>query len=407
MVGYNALPALIQYLVIQYHNHYSLLIMWEVWIVTVFLLVPTMLAGATFPVLSHLCARERSRLARAIGMLYSANTLGCILGSAAAGFLLIPHVGLRNTVLLCGGLYLLSGAAVLFKTRERLAGAVALGALVASIFLLPNWQHDVMSLGIFDIDVEAATSPDFTPGPEPKLTYYREGSTCTVAVINFGDLRTLKINGKADASTGLDRSTQMLSGHLPLLLADKTDRVLVVGLGCGASAGAATLHPAKEIDCVEIEPAVGEAAHYFSVVNHDVFSDPRFHLVFADARNYLAATRRKYDVISAEPSNPWVAGVASLYTVEHFQACRERLADDGLICQWLQAYSMSPEDMSTVIASFTKVFPDAMLFGLDASGVDLMLIAAEAPLAAQPPGPHRPAAEPPEGPCRPAHPGLR
>ena len=130
---------------------------------------------------------------------------------------------------------------------------------------------------------------------------------------------------------------------------------------------------------MEIEPAVGEAAHYFSYVNHNVFADRRFHLIIADGRNYLAATRRKYDVITCEPSNPWIAGVASLFTVEHFQACREALADDGTICQWLQFYSMAPEDVASIIAAFTKVFPDAILWSAENSCSDMMLVARKHP----------------------------
>ncbi len=124
---------------------------------------------------------------------------------------------------------------------------------------------------------------------------------------------------------------------------------------------------------------MGQAAHYFSHINHNVFRDPRFHLIIADGRNYLATTRQKYDVITCEPSNPWIAGVASLYTVEHFQACRDALADDGTICQWMQFYSMAPEDAASIIASFTKVFPDAILWSAENSCTDVMLVARKHP----------------------------
>ena len=117
----------------------------------------------------------------------------------------------------------------------------------------------------------------------------------------------------------------------------------------------------------------------FTRVNHNVFSDPRFHLIIADGRNYLAASRNKYDVITCEPSNPWIAGVASLFTVEHFQACRDALADDGTICQWLQFYSMAPEDAASIIAAFTKVFPDAILWSAEKSCTDVMLVARKHP----------------------------
>ena len=377
---YNYLAQVFHLIVTYYNHNYPALLFLEVSVILAFLLLPTVLAGAAFPVLSRLLIQDERRLSRGVGLLYSANTLGCIVGSFAAGFVLIPLIGMRTTVLLCAACYVVTGAAVLMypRGRTRLAGGAALVALAGALLLTPSWRRDLMSAGMFDasITVSSVLAPSaFT------VRYYREGSVCTVSVIRHEDgVMSLRVNAKPDASSsGLDRLTQVMTAHLPMLLADRTDKVLVVGLGCGASAGAATLHPAKRIDCVEIEPAVAEAARLFTNVNHNVFADPRFHLIFADARNYLAASREQYDVITSEPSNPWVAGVASLFTVEHFQACRDRLAEDGIICQWLHLYGMSPDDFLSIVSAFIKVFPDATLWGADTGGSDLVLIAKRHP----------------------------
>jgi len=384
-LGYNYLPVVFYFLVSRFQHTYPLLLSLQVAVILLYLLPPTLLAGASFPVVARLWVRDSATLSRGIGALYAANTGGCLLGAALTGFLLIPRLGLHTTVLLCAGLYVLVGVAVLLAGRTH---RPALGVAVLAVFLvaagaLPDWRHDLMSLGLF----HGTETTDILNTEWFKMVYYREGSTCTVAVADVAPepgttepVRVLKVNGKVDASTNpADTGTQEMSAHLPLLLADRTDSALVVGLGCGATAGAALLHPVSRIDCVEIEPAVAEGARYFANLNHGVLTNHRFHLVLADGRNYLAATGRRYDVITSEPSNPWVAGVASLFTVEHFQACRDALAEDGLVCQWLHLYSMHPEDVASIIGSFVKVFPNATLWGADESGSDAMLIARKHP----------------------------
>ena len=359
---------------------YSVLLLFEVLVIVGCLIVPTLCSGAAFPILSRIYVRRSDALSRSLGFLYAANTFGCILGAFAAGFLLIPDIGLRATVLLCAGLYTITGAAVLIAERgSRTLGTFFLVALVAIIFLLPPWRPELMSAGFFRNLIEPKAAKEYVE-QERKILFYREGSLATVAVSQVGSSLSLIINGKVDASNvDEEMDTQTLLAHLPLLFAPRRDSVLVVGLGSGTTSGAAALHPVRSIDCIEIEPVVAQAARYFRSINRNVLSNPRFHLIAADARNYLAATPKRYDVIISEPSNPWVAGVASLFTVEHFQALRDRLAEDGIVCQWIHIYQMSPDDLASIIASFVKVFPDGMLWWVSRNRVDVALIAQKHP----------------------------
>jgi spermidine synthase len=361
-------------------SRYSVLLLFEVLVIVGCLMIPTLCSGAAFPILSRIYVRRSEALSRSLGFLYAANTFGCILGAFAAGFLLIPEIGLRSTVLLCAGLYTITGAAVLMAERNsRNLGGFFLAALAAVIFLLPPWRPELMSAGFFRNLVEPKAAKEYVE-QERKVIFYREGSLATVAVSRVGSSISLIINGKVDASNmDEEMDTQTLLAHMPLLFAARRDSVLVVGLGSGTTSGAAALHPVRSIDCVEIEPVVAQAARYFRSINRNVLSNPRFHLIAADARNYLAATPKRYDVIVNEPSNPWVAGVASLFTVEHFQALRDRLADDGIICQWIHIYQMSPDDLASIIASFVKVFPDSMLWWVSRNRVDVALIAQKHP----------------------------
>ena len=182
----------------------------------------------------------------------------------------------------------------------------------------------------------------------------------------------LKVNGKPEASTAGDMPTQILIGSLPLLVRERTDNVLLIGLGSGVTLGSVEQFPVKQITCVELEPAVLEATRYFEDVNNRPLEDPRLRMVSNDGRNFIYTTNEKFDVIVSEPSNPWISGVANLFTLEYFKRGAERLKDDGLFSQWLQMYEMSPEDVRTLIATFRAAFPQVYIFR-GAEG-DLMLL---------------------------------
>jgi spermidine synthase len=193
-----------------------------------------------------------------------------------------------------------------------------------------------------------------------------------VAVQKQGGGRVLKVNGKPEASTTGDMPTQVLIGALPLLVREHTDDVLLIGLGSGVTLGTVEQFPVKRVTCVELEPAVIEASRHFEDVNNRPLEDHRLRMISNDGRNFIYTTDEKFDVIVSEPSNPWVTGVANLFTLEYFKRGAERLKDDGLFSQWLQIYEMAPEDVRTLIATFRAAFPNVYLFR-GAEG-DLMLL---------------------------------
>src|SRR6185295_18608879 len=133
--------------------------------------------------------------------------------------------------------------------------------------------------------------------------------------------------------------------------------VLVIGLGRGITTGAVARHPVERLHVIEIEPAVVEASRFFTGDNGDVLRDPRVRLTIADARNFLLTTPSRYDVITSEPSNPWIGGVASLFSREFFELVRQRLRPGGVMVQWVHGYGLAPEDFGMIVATFRSVFP--------------------------------------------------
>src|SRR3989338_2581290 len=171
--------------------------------------------------------------------------------------------------------------------------------------------------------------------------------------------------------------TQVLSAHVPLLLHPDPRRVLVIGLGSGVTVGHAARHPVSLVHCAEIEPAVIEGARYFEKENYGVHENPKVSLVVADGRNFLRATRQEYDVIISEPSNPWMAGLAYLFTREFYTLAKRRLAPDGVMCQWLQLYGLFPRDVKLMLKTFHEAFPHVSVWS-SVPG-DLLLVGSMAP----------------------------
>ncbi|MBI5243347.1 MAG: fused MFS/spermidine synthase [Elusimicrobia bacterium] len=351
--------------------------------------VPTVLMGAVLPWAVASAGPERGRIGAATGTYYSANTLGAIIGSALAGLALVPMLGTEKALVCASWLY--AGGAVLavaFSSEEAgIRSAFAAGTVLLMIeaaLLCPSWDPRILSSGMFlygGMYAEVRGYKGFLKRMlADKVIFYRDGRIATVAVLEgAGEERYLRINGKTDASQGRDIATQTLLGVLPLLMhPQEPRRSLVIGLGSGASAAVLASGAGMEaVDIVEIEPAVSEAAALFAKANRNVLRDPRARVIHADARQFLAAAGLPYDIISSEPSNPWVSGVAGLYTLEAFESARSRLAPDGVFCQWFHSYHMSVDDFRMIMRTFSAVFPHSML--MFNGGTDFFLLGSRKP----------------------------
>ena len=214
-----------------------------------------------------------------------------------------------------------------------------------------------------------------------RLLYYREAATATVSVREALGNRSLSIDGKVDASNGADMLTQRLLAHLPLLLHPQPERVAIIGLGSGVTLGAALKHPIARADVLEISPEVVEAASFFAPDNSQALDDPRTRVIVGDGRIHFMLSPSRYDVIISEPSNPWMAGIASLFTREFFESARDNLEPGGVLCQWAHTYDISNGDLRSIVATFLSVFPNGSLW-LIGKG-DVLLVGSAEPLDAR------------------------
>ena len=349
--------------------------------------VPAMCLGMTLPLISRVATAELTRTGRSVGRVFAVNTLGTVLGAVLTGLAFLPWFGLARTFVLGLTLNALIGVAVLLRARPRARSAWVGGALagmavlwwIAGTQLAPRWQQ-TFAIGLWRLSNPATTLDGFRQmQARMHLLYHRDGSGSSVAVTETrtedgAELITLRTNGKVDASSGNDMSTQMLLGHIPLLSHPRATNVLVVGAGSGVTAGAVLQHPSvQHVDVVEISPEIVEAARtYFARFNHGSLTDPRTRLHLEDAKTFLQTTPERYDVIVTEPSNPWMAGVAALFSREFYEDCRARLQPGGLVAQWLQTYETDDATCELVLATFSAVFPQVSLW--QTGNGDLLLL---------------------------------
>jgi spermidine synthase len=344
------------------------------------LLVPAALFGATFPLCVRMVAASGQPVGAAVARVLAWNTLGALLGPLLAAFVLLPRMGLQATLIVAAGIH--ATAALLALGRGSHGGRPFLvrAALVApalGLALLPRWDLERLAGGAYRYAHREAAGELDESLHAGELVYYRDGALGTVSVKRLGGTKALAVDGKVDATDSADMATQRLLAHLPMLLHGAAREVLVVGLGSGATAASALGYDLATLDVVEISPEVVEAARlHFGAVNAAVFRDPRTRLRVGDARNHLLLTRARFDVVISEPSNPWMAGVASLFTRDFFALVRSRLRAGGLFAQWMHVYGLPVESVRSVLGSFADVFPQSAVFQVSES--DLVLVGSEA-----------------------------
>ena len=347
------------------------------------LLAPMTIAfGAAFPFAVAVATRRDETVSADLGLIYAANTAGAIAGALLAGFALIPWLGLQSTIRLVTMVGAVGAIGIVFLGRaggsaRLLSGALAAGVVALALWL-PDWDRLLLSSGGYKY-AALLRGPDLRAGLSVgELLYYDEGPTGTVAVRKAGGTTSLAIDGKVDASNSGDMLTQRLLAHVPLLLHPDPKRVAILGLGSGVTLGSALTHPIERADVLEISPEVVAAARFFDKENHQALTNPKTRVIVGDGRTHLLLTHERYDVIVSEPSNPWMAGIASLFTREFFEAARARLEPGGILCQWAHTYDISTEDLQSIAATFLSVFPDGTLW-LVGDG-DVLLVGSTDPL---------------------------
>lgn len=370
----NAVPGMLRDLLIAHQREPQAILAGQLGIAALVLLPAALCLGAVFPLAARVVHRAGEGAGRAIGNLYAVNTAGTVLGAAGAGLYLLPTLGSLAALNAAAWTHVALGTILAllapgrWPVRIGIAAAVALAAGGVR-FTAPEPDLHRLNYGVVSLlrDIDRGAGPPQSlrelEGQESgplRLLSMVEGRTATVAVVSRWDQRQLVINGKVDASSG--DPTEVLLGQLPMILADSSRRVLVIGYGSGITTHSVLAHPVSRVETVEIEPEVVAAGRFLADLNGQDRPDPRAVVHLEDGRTHLAYTREVYDVIISEPSNPWIAGINNLFTAEFYQLVKRGLAPNGLFCQWLHGYDMSRETMASLLGTLRTAFPGAEVY---------------------------------------------
>jgi hypothetical protein len=399
-------------------------------IVAVIVVLPAaIVSGYQFPQLIALFGRGRDHVGRQIGLAYAANTVGGITGSLAGGFLVLPLLSTPGAWRFSAVCLVALGIAAAFihagpsfppplaqrsgratarhaEAPEREGGSSGAATIAPDLTVGPTarwkpvigpavltvltillltatgptavWRHSGIASGTAGITTIG--SPQELRGwmhaQRSFVEWQADGFESSVALSIGSGGYAFVVNGKADGSARVDAGTQVMLALIGSILHPNPRNSLVIGLGTGSSAGWLGVVPSMErVDVVELEPIVLEVARQSSVVNQDVLNNPKVHVRIGDAREVLLTTSQRYDLIASEPSNPFRAGIASLFTREYYQAASDRLTDDGLFLQWLQAYGVDASAVRTVYATMGSVFPSVETW--QTRGGDIVLVGAK------------------------------
>ncbi len=347
-----------------------------------FIMLPTTFcAGMSLPLMTHSLLKTPYG-ERAIGSIYAINTLGAIFGIVLAIHGLMLPIGLKGILLFGAALHLLTGLVFLARTEAKglHSRTLALGTLwsvgLFALLLPVHLDPRKMTAGVFrsgQAEIEAGA----------QVLYQRDGKTATVALVQRKDgLVSILTNGKADAAIRMhsprpatDEFTMILAGALPLALSPHPQRVANIGIGSGLTSHVLlSTGQVKRLDTVEIEPLMAEAARQgFWPRIRNLFEDPRSRIHFEDAKTFFATQFTPYDVIVSEPSNPWVSGVATLFSEEFYQRIRAYLKPDGLFVQWIQLYETDLSIVASIMKALSPHFSDYAIY--NANDVDMIVVA--------------------------------
>lgn len=363
------------------------------------MVVPTIFLGAVLPVAVRVRTRDMSSLGSLVGTLFAISTVGAMLGAFLAGFAFVPFLGKARGISVLIGLQVVSAMLASFwaghkRPHRVIPTVICTVAIITGCLFLPRWDTVSLSRGKYlrpdlygDAFENMSLLEGLLQGPKRLENLSTDADIISIddgigglvavgsAVNSLGtSLMFLSVDGKIVTSTNWDLNMMVTAGHLPMMLHGNAKTALVVGLGSGLTAGEILHYPVKQLDVVEISPEVVKACHHFSTFHNNLLTDPRTRIIVQDARTHLTLTERTYDVIVADPINPWMAGSAHLFTLDHFQRVKNRLNPNGIFVQWFHAYQSDWTVFSMFGRTFRKVFPNSFLVNTAVLGNDYLFI---------------------------------
>lgn len=351
-------------------------------------------AGMTLPLITWRLVRDTGN-EKYTGLVYGWNTIGSIIGAALAGLLLMPTLQLKWTIFtgaaldITLGLVLLSLGVLNWKKKRLTFPTVLLrvGAVTAAAaVLLPAFWTS------FDSSVLCSGAYRKSSGTSRNLLEVRHGKTATISVGKDSKRGFIATNGKSDGAIWVgdgkftleelsDEGTVAMLASLPMLTRDEDYDAALIGLGTGLTGHyLLTDDRLRSLDLIEIEQAVIDLSKHFRPRNENLWTDDRLNIVVDDAKRHFYANRKAYDIIISEPSNPWVSGVAGLFTKEFYEHLQHFLKPGGVLVQWVHGYEFSDELLVSILSALDE-FEHFEIYSIPGGPGDYIVVAGNEPFS--------------------------
>lgn len=346
---------------------------------SLFLMFPTtFVAGMTLPIMTYFLTNV-SRNEKYVGYIYGYNTIGAIIGAIVGGLVLLPVIQLKMTIAsgalvdIAIGLMLLG---LYSRTKKPLFKSSVFAVLVIIPLFFVSFNPQLIAAGYF------RRTSFYVPD---EVVTVRDGKTATISLHVIDPIILIKTNGKTDASVGGTKGedTQAAAAFLPMSMMDKPYDAAMIGLGSGMTAHFMLADPLMtQLDLIEIEPVMYEMAKGMLPHNSRVYNSPKIKMIYDDARTYFCTTGKKYDIITSEPSNPWISGVSSLFSVEFYHHTKRFLKPGGKLVQWMHLPEFNSDLMLSIITALESAFKHIKVYHSPYIENDVMFIASDEDFAA-------------------------
>lgn len=362
----------------QNENGYLLFNIGSHLIAMLIMLPATFMAGMTLPLIT-LIVINKGRGEKGIGQVYAANTFGAIAGIYLSLHIAMPIIGTKGIILTGVFIDIALGISILafyskgLWMRYNLIWMLLSTSVMILVFVFVNFDPYKMNAGVYQHGHSQLSK-------QIEFDFYQEGKTATVSVLNYKNKQvSITTNGKTDAMLRLDHDysadevTMTLTGAIALLHSPNAKTVANIGIGSGMTTSTLLLSDTiKQVDTVEIEAEMVLGAKLMGPKVQSAFSDPRSIIHIDDAKSFFATYNKKFDIIVSEPSNPWISGIASLFSDEFYNRIKKYLNDDGFFAQWLQLYDSNLTNISSVLKAIDKNFNHYSVYFTDGSNLIIL-----------------------------------
>lgn len=342
--------------------------------ITIFTIIaiPTILMGMTLPIIVKTFSSEIKKIGSDVGKLDASQNIGAVVGVLLAGFLMIPILGIQNTIITTAMINVLVGLTLIILLKESIrikAITAVIVIIVGMAFFFPIYDEKAISYGIF------ANANAIEIFQDSETLFYKESAYSPVIIEQLKDSKVMKVGGRiqcsdsANAISGLERlATKPIE-----LFYDKPKTSLVIGLGCGYTSQKLASFGYIDVTTIELDPEVARASKLFTDVP----------VIIDDGRKWLANSKKKFDIIITQPDHPY-SGSWQLFTLEYFNLVNEHLTENGVSAQWIPATNMKLNDFYVTYNTFHEVFPYVYIYNLKEVGGHLIFIGSNVPLNASP-----------------------